>query len=88
MKGVPVDLVEIGQAAKARRKALRLTRRELAQRAGVSLSRLEGLENGRLPEMGFKHLMRVLTALGYDLRLTEQGKGRPTLEDLRAEEGA
>ena len=79
-------LVEIGNAIKGRRKALKLTQRALAKRADVSLARLEGLENGRLPEIGFKHLTRVLNALGYELRLTEQNQRRPTLDDLRAEE--
>ncbi|MDX2274356.1 MAG: helix-turn-helix domain-containing protein [Hyphomonadaceae bacterium] len=82
------DLAEIAEAVKTRRKALKLTQRALAERAGVSLARLEGLENGRIPEIGFKHLTRVLNALGYDLRLTEQNQRRPTLDDLRAEEGA
>nr|WP_281720816.1 helix-turn-helix domain-containing protein [Nitrosomonas nitrosa] len=80
------DLLEIGDAVKARRKAMKLTQRGLAQVAGVSLARVEGLENARLPEIGFKHLMRILNALGLDLRLTEQNQRRPTLEDLRAED--
>lgn len=81
-----VDLVEIGKAVRARRKDLKLTQSTLAARAGVSLARVEGLENGRLPEIGFKNLSRILTALGLDFRLTELNQRRPTLEDLRAEE--
>lgn len=81
-----ISLVEIGDAVKTRRKAMKLTQSALAERAGVSLARVEGLENGRLPEMGFKNLSRILAALGLDLRLTDQNQRRPTLEDLRAEE--
>lgn len=80
------NLVEIGKTVKARRKDLKLTQNALAARAGVSLARVEGLENGRLPEIGFKNLSRILTALGLDFRLTELNQRRPTLEDLRAEE--
>lgn len=80
------NLVEIGKTVKARRKNLKLTQNALAARAGVSLARVEGLENGRLPEIGFKNLSRILTALGLDFRLTELNQRRPTLEDLRAEE--
>jgi len=79
-------LIEIGAAVKARRKAMKLTQRALAARAGVSLARVEGLENARLSEIGFKHLTRILSALGLDLRLTDQNQRRPTLDDLRAEE--
>ncbi len=81
-----VDLVELGQTLKARRKELKLTQAALAARAAVSLARVEGLENGRLAEIGFKNLSRILTALGLDLRLTELNQRRPTLDDLRAEE--
>jgi len=80
------SLIEIGDAVKARRKALKLTQQGLARLAGVSLARVEGLENARLAEIGFKHLTRILNALGLDLRLTEQNQRRPTLEDLRAED--
>lgn len=81
-----VDLVELGQTLKARRKELKLTQAALAARAAVSLARVEGLENGRLAEIGFKNLSRILTALGLDLRLTELNQRRPTLDDLRADE--
>jgi len=80
------SLIEIGAAIKQRRRAMKLTQRGLAERAGVSLARLEALENARLPEIGFKYLTRILNALGLDLRLGEVSKRRPTLDDLRAED--
>jgi transcriptional regulator with XRE-family HTH domain len=80
-----VDLEAIGEAVKARRKRMKLTQSELSVRSRVSLARVEGLENGRLAEIGFKHLSRVLAALGLQLALSEIETRRPTLEDLRAE---
>ena len=79
------DLIELGQAVKRRRKDLGLSRNQLSEMARVSLARIEGLENGRVPEMGLGTLTRLLNALGLDLRLTELNRRRPTLEDLQRE---
>jgi transcriptional regulator with XRE-family HTH domain len=81
-----MDLVELGQRVKAARKSKGWSQTKLAQAAGVSRARLEALENARLAEMGIKHLLRILNALDLDLRLTQLNRGRPTLEDLAAEE--
>lgn len=79
------DLLELGQAIRKRRTDIGLSRNRLSEMAGVSLARIEGLENGRLPEMGLGTLTRLLNALGLDLRLTELNQRRPTLEDLQRE---
>ena len=81
-----MDLVELGERVKAARKSKGWSQTKLAQAAGVSRARLEALENARLAEIGFKHLLRILNALDLDLRLTQLNRGRPTLEDLIAEE--
>lgn len=81
-----MDLVELGERVKAARKSKGWSQTRLAQAAGVSRARLEALENARLAEMGIKHLLRILNALDLDLRLTQLNRGRPTLEDLAAEE--
>jgi len=81
-----VDLVELGERVKAARKSKGWSQTKLAQAAGISRARLEALENARLAEMGIKHLLRILNALDLDLRLTQFNRGRPTLEDLAAEE--
>jgi transcriptional regulator with XRE-family HTH domain len=80
-----VDLIELGDRIKATRKAKGWTQTRLAHASGVSRARLEALENARIAEIGFKHLLRILNALGLDLRVTELNRGRPTLEDLAAE---
>ena len=83
-----MDLVELGERVKAARKSKGWSQTKLAQAAGISRARLEALENARLAEMGIKHLLRILNALDLDLRLTQFNRGRPTLEDLAAEETA
>jgi transcriptional regulator with XRE-family HTH domain len=82
------DLVELGSLIKATRKNLKMSQTELATKAGVSRARIEALENTRIAEIGFKHLMRILNSLGLDLRVTQINRGRPTLEDLAAEEAS
>jgi transcriptional regulator with XRE-family HTH domain len=81
-----MDLIELGERIKAARKAKGWSQTKLAETSGVSRARLEALENARLAEIGFKYLLRILNALDLDLRLTEFNRGRPTLEDLIAEE--
>jgi len=81
-----MDLIELGERVKAARKSKGWSQTKLAAAAGVSRARLEALENARLAEMGIKHLLRILNALDLDLRLTQFNRGRPTLEDLAAEE--
>jgi transcriptional regulator with XRE-family HTH domain len=81
-----MDLIELGERVKTARKSKGWSQTKLAQTAGISRARLEALENARLAEMGIKHLLRILNALDLDLRLTQLNRGRPTLEDLAAEE--
>lgn len=81
-----MDLIEIGERIKAARKRRGWSQTRLAQTAGVSRARLEALENARIAEIGFKSLSRILHALDLDLRPTALNRGRPTLDDLLAEE--
>jgi len=63
-----------------------LTQRALAQKATVGLSTLDALENGRLGELGFTRVAKILSALGLELKLQETSGRRPTLDELRAED--
>ena len=80
------DLIELGELVKKTRRAQKLSQGELVQRSNVSRARLDALENGRISDIGFKNLMRVINALGLDLRVTQLNEGRPTLEDLVEED--
>ena len=75
-------LPTLGEHIASRRKNFRLTQRELAAKTGVGLSTLDALENGRLGELGYAKITRILSALGLELQLREAGARRPTLEEL------
>ena len=81
-----MDLIQLGEHVKVTRKARGWSQTKLAENSGVSRARIEALENARIAEIGFKHLMRIMHALDLDLRITQLNRGRPTLEDLAAEE--
>lgn len=82
------NLIEIGGQVKTQRKLLRMTQQQLADAACVSRLLIAKLETERLPELGVKKLMRILNAVGLDLRVSTLNRQRPTLEDLWAEEDA
>jgi transcriptional regulator with XRE-family HTH domain len=81
-----LSLSAIAEQIAVRRKALRLSQATLAQRAKVSRSTLDALENGRMGELGYSKVANILAALGLELSLREATAGRPTLEDLMQEE--
>ena len=80
------SLIEIGGQIRTQRKVLRMTQHQLADAARVSRLLIAKLETERLPELGVKKLMRILNAVGLDLRVSTLNRQRPTLEDLWAEE--
>ena len=77
-----LDLSSLGPQIAARRKKLRLTQSELAKRASVGRTTLDALENGRIGELGFSKITRILSALGMELKFKETGSLRPTLDEL------
>jgi transcriptional regulator with XRE-family HTH domain len=81
-----MNLIDLGDLVKKTRRAQKLSQGELVQRSKVSRARLDALENGRISDIGFKNLMRVMNALGLDLRVTQLNDSRPTLEDLVEED--
>jgi transcriptional regulator with XRE-family HTH domain len=81
-----MDLIELGERVKTTRKAKGWSQTKLSEKSGVSRARIEALENARIAEIGFKHLMRIINSLDLDLRITQLNRSRPTLEDLAAEE--
>jgi transcriptional regulator with XRE-family HTH domain len=79
-------LPTLGQHIAQRRKALHLSQTALAQRASIGYSTLQALESGRLPELGFTKITRILSALGLELALQPTLSRRPTLEELMQEQ--
>jgi transcriptional regulator with XRE-family HTH domain len=58
----------------------------LSRKAGVSRATIDALENGRVGELGFSKLTKLLTALGLELKLQAAGSHRPTLDELMQED--
>jgi transcriptional regulator with XRE-family HTH domain len=78
-------LADVAQEIAKHRKAVGLSRAELAKRALVSRSTLDALENGRSGELGYAKLNRILTALDQEFKLQELNHSRPTLDELMIE---
>ena len=81
-----IDLNDIARTVAQQRKRLGLTQQQLAVKARVSRLLIARLETERLPELGVKKLIRILNAVGLDIRVTSLNQRRPTLDDLRADE--
>ena len=81
-----LDLISIGEQIAQSRKKLKLSQAALSSRAGLSRATLDALENGRAGELGFSKVVKLLAALGLELRLQTAHSQRPTLDELMQEE--
>ena len=81
-----LTLFSIGEQIAVKRKALGLRQAALAKQAKVGHSTLDALENGRLGELGLSKIVRLLSALGQELKIQEAAGSRPTLEELMEED--
>ena len=82
-----MELEAIGREIAAARKSAALTLTDLAAKAGLSRGTIYLLESGRATDIGYSKLVRILAALGMELRLEPMTSARPTLEDLIKERG-
>lgn len=82
-----IDLHNLGQALREERKRLGLTQAEVADRAGMSRATVSLLENGIVPELGIRKVLRVADLLGLELAVRSAG-APPTLEELQSEHEA
>lgn len=80
-----LTLSSIGEQIAVRRKTLSLSQAALARQAKVGHSTLDALENGRLGELGLSKIIKLLSALGMELKIQETSGRRPTLEELMEE---
>jgi transcriptional regulator with XRE-family HTH domain len=81
-----LDLQSVGEEVRVARKAKGLTQSALGALAGVSRAQIERLENGRAAEIGFGLVLRLVRTVGLDLTLQTYNRGRPTLDDLIAQD--
>lgn len=79
-------LSSLGVEIAARRKKLGLTQAELARKASIARSTLDALENGRIGELGFSRINKILSVLRMELTLQQTGSRRPTLDELIQQE--
>ena len=80
-----MDIWDLGEAIKKARKEQGMSQQMLSARSGVARSHIAALENQRLPDIGFVTLSKLVESLKLDLRLGTANSGRPTLDDLQAE---
>jgi HTH-type transcriptional regulator / antitoxin HipB len=77
-------LLDLGEAVRARRKALGLKQSTVALQAGLSAESLSRFEHGHTAEFGSRKLLAVLAVLGLELQFTEVGFSG-SLDELRRE---
>ncbi len=77
-------LPDVAPLLKSARRAFKLSQAELAQPLGMSRATISALESGRCEEIGFQKLAALLESVGLEVTIAPR-KGRPTLDDLRAE---
>jgi len=80
------SLENLGIDIAAKRKSLKLSQTALAKKASISRATLDALENGRIRELGYSRINRILSALHLEFRLQEANAQRPTFEELLGEE--
>lgn len=81
-----MDMVEVGEVIRSRRRSLGLSQQEVASQNGMSRATLSNLENGKLPELGLRKVMAICSTMGLEV-VVKEAAPRPTLRDLVAERG-
>ena len=82
-----VDIEEVGEQLRARRRALGMSQTEVAALNRINRVTLSRLENGKLPEIGIRKVMAICATLGLELTLKVASQ-LPTLQDLVNEKEA
>jgi transcriptional regulator with XRE-family HTH domain len=81
-----LDIISLGGSIAEQRKKLKLSQADLSRKAGISRATLDAVENGRVGELGFSKLTKLLAALGLELMLQTASSQRPTLDELMQED--
>ena len=80
-------LAEAAEVLKEVRRKESLTQAELADRAGLARSTVTRLETLAQGDVGLSAFLRLLAAVGYDMKVVKAGHVR-TLKDILAEQRA
>jgi len=81
-----MDFAQLGHRLKEARRTRHLSQQELAAPLGMSRATISAIERGRCGEIGVRKLSALLEQVGLDLFVGVR-RGRPTLDDIRAERG-
>lgn len=79
-----MSLADLGLLLKQARREIGLTQAQLAGPLGMSRATISAIESGRCEEIGFAKLAALLARVGLEVTIAPR-KGRPTIDDLRAE---
>ena len=79
-----MTLSDVGPLLQQARRAAKLSQEDLAKPLGMSRATISSIESGRCEEIGFAKLTALLDMVGLEVVVAPR-KGRPTVDDLRAE---
>ncbi|HMN46908.1 MAG TPA: helix-turn-helix transcriptional regulator [Povalibacter sp.] len=81
---VITSLADLATLFKQARQKTGLSQAQLAEPLGMSRATISAIEGGRCEEIGFAKLVALLERVGLEITIAPR-KGRPTIDDLRAE---
>lgn len=79
-----MTLADLGPLLRQARREANLSQEQLAKPLGMSRATISAIESGRCEEIGFAKLASLLDLVGLEVVVAPR-KGRPTVDDLRAE---
>ena len=79
-----MTLADLGPLLQQARREARLSQEQLAKPLGMSRATISAIEGGRCEEIGFAKLSALLDLVGLEVVVAPR-RGRPTVDDLRAE---
>ena len=80
-----LDIFEIGETVRRKRKELGYTQHRLAQLSGMSRTRINQIESGQAFDMKLGSIASILDAMGMSFRISDARDSRPVYEDIRKE---
>lgn len=78
------SLADLAPLLRRARQHAGLSQEQLARPLGMSRATISAIESGRCEEIGFAKLVALLERVGLEITVAPR-KGRPTIDDLRAE---
>ena len=79
-----MQLADLAPLLREARRQAGLSQQQLAQPLGMSRATISAIESGRCEEIGFGKLAALLDMVGMEVTVAPR-KGRPTIDELRAE---